>query len=66
MYGIHWWDLILVAVAAIPVIVGFLWMLPDANRHGQPGWLWALLTIPFGWITIILYALVRAIRFPQG
>lgn len=66
MFGMHWELLPLVAVAIIPILIGVFWMLPDANRHGQPGWLWALLTIPFGWVTIILYALIRVIRYPHG
>jgi len=32
----------------------------DANRHGQPGWLWAVLTIPFGWLAILIYVAIRA------
>lgn len=54
----------IVFVAAIlwgmaPFLVGIFWISPDADRRGQPGWLWTLLTLPFGWITVILYVVLR-------
>jgi hypothetical protein len=44
----------------IPIILGFTFVRADADRHGQPGWLWAVLTIPFGWLVILIYAIIRA------
>ncbi|HEU0026360.1 MAG TPA: hypothetical protein VFQ25_04530 [Ktedonobacterales bacterium] len=44
----------------LPVILGFTTVRADADRRGQPGWLWALLTIPFGWLTILIYVAIRA------
>jgi len=43
----------------IPWVIGFAWVLPDANRRGQPGWLWALLTLPFGWLALLVYLAFR-------
>jgi hypothetical protein len=54
--------MILLFSPLIPLIIGIVWMRPDASRRGQPGWLWALLTIPFGWITVFVYAVMRAMR----
>jgi hypothetical protein len=45
----------------IPIILGFTVIRADANTHGQPGWLWAVLTIPFGWLTLLVYAVIRAV-----
>lgn len=60
MIGFHWWDLAVVAfLTLIPLLIALLWVRPDANRRGQPGWLWALLTLPFGWLTLLVYAFVR-------
>lgn len=44
-----------------PFLVGIYWIGPDADRRGQPGWIWELLTIPFGWITVIVYVALRAL-----
>lgn len=44
-----------------PILIGIFWIGPDADRRGQPGWLWTLLTIPFGWITVILYLVLREV-----
>jgi hypothetical protein len=46
----------------IPIIIGFTWVKQDADRSGQPGILWAILTIPLGWLTILAYAVVRIAR----
>ncbi len=63
--GVHWYDaiiiLILILATVVPILIGVFWIAPDARRRGQPGWLWALLTIPFGWFTVIAYAVVRAL-----
>jgi hypothetical protein len=53
---------LLVVIFLIPVIIGFAYILPDANRRGQPGLLWALLAIPFNWTAVIVYLVVRAVQ----
>jgi hypothetical protein len=64
--GFHAYDLIvLIALAFIwllPLAIGFLYVRQDADRMGQPGIVWALLTIPLGWLAIILYLVARMIR----
>lgn len=60
MIGLHWFDAIGILLFFIPILVGVFWIAPDAHRRGQPGWLWALFTIPFGWITVLVYAVLRA------
>ena len=54
----------LVAFALIfllPIILGFVVVWPDARRLGEQGWVWALMTIPLGWLTILAYIVVRAL-----
>jgi biopolymer transport protein ExbB/TolQ len=46
----------------LPIIVGFAWIRPDANRSGQIGNLWALFTILAGWIAVLIYLFVRSAR----
>ena len=39
--GFHWFEFVpLVLLWLIPVIIGFTYVRADANRRGQPGWLW--------------------------
>lgn len=45
----------------LPIILGFTVIRTDANRLGEPGWVWALLTIPLGWLAILAYVVVRAL-----
>lgn len=63
--AMHWEVLPFLFIGALvsvaPIIVGFTFVRVDANRIGQPGWLWAFLTIPLGWIAILAYLVVRAI-----
>ena len=49
----------------LPVLIGFLWIWRDANRRGQPGWLWALATIPLNWLAVLAYIVVRALMQQQ-
>ena len=42
-----------------PWFIGFLWMLPDADKHDQPGLIWALVTIPLGWLAVLVYLSLR-------
>ena len=44
----------------IPWIIGLTYIRADANRHGQAGWLWALVTFVLGWIAVLAYLIVRA------
>lgn len=66
--GFHYQDLLigcpLLLFAVIPWIVGFTWILPDANRRGQPGLLWAVLTVPLGWLAVLGYLIARAVQRP--
>ncbi len=63
MFG-HPFELVLLLIEAVgiflPIVLGFTYVRLDANRIGQPGWLWAFLTIPLGWIAILGYLVVRA------
>lgn len=54
-------QLIVLALVLLPIILGFTLVRTDANRHGQPGLLWAVLTIPFSWIAVLVYLIVRAL-----
>ena len=51
----------IVVIWLIPVGIGVFWVRGDADRLGQPGWLWALLTIPLSWVAIVAYLVVRAL-----
>jgi hypothetical protein len=51
----------LVVIFLLPIILGFTVVRADARRLGEPGWVWALLTIPLGWLTILAYIVVRAL-----
>jgi hypothetical protein len=61
----HWFDLIpLLIIFAPPILVGFLWIRPDADTRGQPGLLWALLTIPLTWVAVLVYLVMRSLTPP--
>ena len=68
MVGFHWFDLFplctAVVIILIPLVIGFAWIRPDADRRGQPGWLWAVLTLPLSWLAVLAYLVVRAIVPP--
>jgi hypothetical protein len=51
----------LVVIFLLPIILGFTVVRADARRLGEPGWAWALMTIPLGWLTILAYLVVRAL-----
>ena len=53
-----------VVAVAIPLLIGFLWIWRDANRRGQPGLLWALLTLPLSWLAVLAYVVARALQSP--
>ena len=57
--------LFLALLFVIPWIIGLTYVRRDANRRGQPGWLWALVTFPFGWLSVLAYLIVRAAG-PRG
>jgi hypothetical protein len=67
--GIHLYSFVFLLIAVLgailPIVLGFTFVRLDANRIGQPGWLWAFLTIPLGWIAILGYLVVRAITPTQ-
>ena len=54
-----------VILVVAPWVIGFAWVRPDANQRGQPGFLWALLTIPLSWVAVLAYLIVRAITQPR-
>lgn len=51
----------LVLIFLLPIILGFTIVRADARRLGEPGWVWALMTIPLGWLTILAYVVARAL-----
>jgi hypothetical protein len=67
--GFHWYEFVPLAFLSliwiIPIILGFTYVRTDANRHGQLGWLWGVLTIPLGWLAILAYAVTRAVTNAQ-
>jgi hypothetical protein len=64
--GFHWFEFApLVLLWLIPVIIGFTYVRVDANRRGQPGWLWGVLAIPFDWLAILAYVVTRAVASAQ-
>jgi hypothetical protein len=71
MVGLHW-EILATTCAfflvgfLVPIVIGFAYVLPDANRRGQPGWLWAVLTIPLGWIALLAYLVVRSLQAPAA
>ena len=50
-----------VLIFLLPIILGFTVVRADAHRMGEQGWVWALMTIPLGWLTILAYVVVRAL-----
>jgi len=56
LYGAVW-----LAAFLLPIVLGFTFVRADADRLGQPGWLWALITIPLGWLALLAYLIVRAV-----
>ena len=66
--GFHWFEMIpflIFVIAFLPaILIGFLWIRPDADMRGQPGLLWALLTIPLTWVAVLAYVVVRAFTTP--
>ena len=63
--GFHWYDLFPCLFFLPPIFIGFFWMRRDADRRGQPGLLWALLTIPLSWVAVLVYLVVRAFSTPN-
>ena len=53
--------LFVLLLTVLPWIIGFTFVRADADRRGQPGWLWAVLTLPLGWLAILGYLIVRAL-----
>lgn len=60
-FFLFWMPVILLLFTVLPWVIGFTFVRIDADRHGQPGWLWAILTLPLGWIAILGYVVVRAL-----
>lgn len=45
-----------------PLMIGALWIYPDAQRRGLPGVLWTALTLPLGWLAVLAYLVARTVR----
>ncbi len=45
-----------------PLMLGALWIYPDAQRRGLPGTLWAALTLPLGWLAVFAYLIARRVK----
>ena len=45
-----------------PLMLGALWIYPDAQRRGLPGALWTALTLPLGWFAVLGYLVARTMR----
>ncbi len=62
--GFHWYDLIVCSWFlfgfVLPWVIAVTWVRADANRHGQPGWLWVVAALPLGWLAVLAYLIVRA------
>lgn len=61
--SVNWYVAIPVALIALTVLVVgislLVWLWRDANRYGQPGWVWVLLTLIFGF-PILIWLIVRS------
>ena len=64
--GLHWFDLIPCLFFLPPILIGSFWTRFDADRRGQPGLLWTLLTIPLSWVAVPVYLAVRAFNSPNA
>ncbi len=42
-----------------PPFIGFGYIRFDADRNGQPGWLWAIATLALSWLAVLAYLIVR-------
>lgn len=43
----------------LPPFIGFGYIRFDADRNGQPGWLWAVATLALSWLAVLAYLIVR-------
>lgn len=43
----------------LPPYIGFGYIRFDADRNGQPGWLWAVATLALSWLAVLAYLIVR-------
>ena len=43
----------------LPPFIGFGYIRLDADKNGQPGWLWAVATLALSWLAILAYLIVR-------
>ncbi len=66
MYSVGPGSVIFFVVFLLPIVFGFTAVRSDANRVGQPGWLWAVLTIPLGWLALLIYAILRWFAAPRA
>lgn len=43
----------------LPPYIGFGYIRVDADRNGQPGWLWAVATLALSWLAVLAYLIAR-------
>lgn len=60
------WSVLVGVLTLVPIVFGFTVILVDANDRGKPGWVWALLTIPFGWLAILAYLAMCTVERHSG
>lgn len=65
-FALIFYLMFLAFIFVLPIILGFTFVRSDANRLGQPGWLWAALSIPLGWLALLIYAILRWFAAPRG
>lgn len=56
--------IVLALFIVVPWIIALAYIWRDANRRGQPGWLWALAGIFLSWFGVLAYLIVRAFTNP--
>ncbi len=53
------WPILALAFFLLPPFIGFGYIRTDADRSGQPGWLWAVSTLALGWLAVLAYLITR-------
>lgn len=51
--------LLTLAFFLLPPFIGFGYIRADADRNGQPGWLWAVSTLALSWLAVLAYLIAR-------
>ena len=69
MPGPYFWAYVIVRLllfVLVPLIIALAYIWRDAQRWGQPGWLWALVAIFLSWVGILAYLIVRTFASRVG